>query len=420
MSRAASSSVPIRRAGAWHVPVERCTRAELTRRLSAPLRAVPVSQVIRKRANHWVVPREVGLPWSSTNETVCPKARKLTHRIKLRSYQTAAVAKAVRKGFGVLVAPCGSGKTTMGCALVAHHATAAVVLVHTRDLVDQWTVRVRRELGVTAGQGTGSKARVVIATVQAVSAMSAGRRAAFGRRFGLVVVDEAHHVPAATWGQVMTDLPARHRYGLTATPDRMDGLDPLMLAHLGPVVARTSVRELERSGCVVAPSVRFVLTHRSGTKEHDPVRDALIARLVSAERKGKRRTLVLVRHVSHAEELADALGRKARALVGPRSPTARRQALDAFRSGKVNVLVATSLADEGLDLPELDTVMLATPTASMGRVVQRVGRVMRPNGRMPLVLDLVDDDARTAAFARERLYQRHGWSIEISTPGRSR
>lgn len=352
----------------------------------------------------------------------------------LRPYQTAALGAWHRAVSGVIIAPCGSGKTTMGIGAVQKTGTRTLVLVHTLDLVRQWETRLDEQLvGAKCGRapttpGAAPRERVVIATVQQLARWSWSKLHAWASAFGLVILDEAHHAPAATFSFVLSALPARFRLGLTATPDRADGMRQLMHAHLGEVAAEITTAQLERIGATLAPEIRYVPTNWSpaGDVPADEAlagadgRNRLIANLVRRQVADGRRVLVLVRRVEHAERLARAIGdkaTKAAELVGSMRESDRHKRLTDFRYGKLQVLVATSLADEGLDLPEADTVVFASPSSNPGRVQQRVGRVLRPQkGKRAIVFDLIDsyESARKAARDRDQVYTAAGWRCEVS------
>ncbi len=216
------------------------------------------------------------------------------------------------------------------------------------------------------------------------------------------------HAPASTFQAVLWRLPARWRVGLTATPDREDGLGPLVDLTLGDRLFEIGYRELVDAGYLEAPEVRPIFTNFTfeygSPEDHarclaalamDETRNALIADLVAREAREGRAVLVLsgrVDHCHHLAELVDRRGVVAEALVGPTPRAERRTLLDDFRAGKIDVLIASTLADEGLDIPRLERIVLTYPGRTRGRTTQRLGRLMRPHPgkRQPILFAVVD------------------------------
>ena len=373
------------------------------------------------------------------SKTVFPGAEKLSfvEGVSLRDYQHQAVSRLCDKLEGIVVAPCGAGKTTIGMGAIAALDTPAIVFVHTLDLARQWVDRCKQQLGVDARLVGGGKneakdgqARVVVATIQTLQRWRWDERYAFGRRFGLAIVDEAHHVPATSFAEVLMTMPARYRLGLTATPDRPDGLTEILHWHLGDVLHEVKTEDLVKRGLVMAPRVEWMRTvwkPPAGPKLEwpklvnkmceDDDRTASILDWVSVYVEQGRQVLVLSDRVQHCIDMAEEMSQWASsaALVGKVSKSRRAEILKKADEGEIRVIFATSLADEGLDLPGLDTVVLTTPTKAMGRVQQRIGRIMRPREgkRTPLVVDVVDDHPAFIGLARKRarLYQELGCDI---------
>ena len=225
----------------------------------------------------------------------------------------------------------------------------------------------------------------------------------------------------------MAGLSARVRVGLTATPERPDGLTPILRWHLGPTVARIDPQVLEDNGSVLAPRIqRWVAPEidLEGMESHErdralaehEARNAGICIEARVLVEGGGRVLLLVKLVDHAYTLAALLcaaGVDAAALVGEIKPAERAELVERMRSGTVEVVVATSLADEGLDAPRLDSLIMAAPSGNLGRVEQRIGRVCRPHedGLDPVVVDVVDSFGPYQGYARRRagLYSARGW-----------
>jgi superfamily II DNA or RNA helicase len=357
--------------------------------------------------------------------TVCPEVD-YEFSFELRSYQEQAVMALINRTQGCAVVPCGGGKTVIGTAAIARTGQPALILVHTHDLVEQWSATVKDALGLDAGVVAGGRCelrQITVATVQSLITLDDAARADLGARFGTVILDEAHHAPASVFREVLSWLPGKYRFGLTATPERSDGLTPMLHLCIGPELFRIDHQQLVDAGHLVVPRVVPVSTGATtdaethaaivGNLANDPDRNRLIVELVAREARAGCSVLVLSGRVDHCQRLAKlitAAGTEAAALTSKVAKHKRSGILDRFRDGSLKVVCATSLADEGLDVSRLERLVLATPARAEGRTIQRLGRLMRPHPgkRTPVLYDLVDDIplARRQFAARKRAYRK--------------
>jgi superfamily II DNA or RNA helicase len=345
---------------------------------------------------------------------------------QLRDYQEEAVRALVRATQGTALLPCGAGKTVIGTAAIARCGQPSLVVVHTHDLLAQWAATLKDALGREAGviaDGSCAPGLVTVATVQSLAALNPDARRELLARFGTLVLDECHHAPASTFRDVIAACPAFFRFGLTATPQREDGLTPMLDFTFGPSAFAIDHARLVDAGHLVVPEIVSV---RTGIAPDAGDHGELIAALVRDETRNRRvvdlvmeatnaghATLVLTARVEHAEHLAAALGEygvPVAALTGSTPKAHRAAILEAFRAGELRALCATSLADEGLDVASLSRLVLATPARAEGRTIQRLGRLMRPHpGKgTPVLYDLVDEHplARRQHAARLRAYRK--------------
>jgi len=327
-------------------------------------------------------------------------------RSSLDVEQQAALRHLGGQDLGVLVAPPGAGKTVVACAAIADRGVATLVLVDRQPLLEQWRERLTEHLGLarkeigTLGGGSGRlKGLVDVAMVQSLA-----RRedvAELTAQYGLVVVDECHHVPAVTFERVVRQIGAPSWLGLTATPYRRDGLEGLITMYCGPIrhrmgatpagtavssersliVHETSHADSTREEAGPGPSIQAIFR---GLVEDEARTRQVCADVVAASRAG-RNSLVLSQwkeHVRLIEARLVELGVLSEVLVGDLGRKERRSVtgrLAGVRPGDGVVLVATgSLLGEGFDCPPLDTLFVAFPVAFRGRVVQYTGRVLRP------------------------------------------
>ncbi len=346
---------------------------------------------------------------------------------ELRPYQQRAVADVVKSSFGVLEAGTGSGKTVMALNIIAQRSQPTIIIVHSRELLLQWMERISTFLGIEAGQAGGGRFVIKPVTVAIVNT-ARKRLAELSPFFGQIIVDECHRVPASLFTDVVSGFDAFYMLGLSATAFRReDGMTRLIYTYMGDRVHEVNPQELTETGAVVRPD--FIQRETSFSYGYrgeyaklikalaaDEERNAQIADEIAAMiNKGHGGTVLVVSdRVAHCEVLSHKLeyaGIDTRVLTGRTPPEQRREVVEQVQQGKVGVLLSTlQLIGEGFDCPGLSTLVLATPIKFEGRLMQVVGRVMRPQkDKKALVIDYVDvkipvlrrsASARTAMFAR--------------------
>ncbi len=343
----------------------------------------------------------------------------------LRPYQEAAVVAAEKRSFGVLEAGTGSGKTVMALAIIAARRQPTLIVVHTRELLYQWQERVREFLRLEPGligDGHFEVAPVSIAIVNTARK----RFQELASRFGHLVVDECHRVPATLFTDVVGSFSGHYLLGLSATAFRSDeGLTRLISFYMGDQFHKVDQAELQASGAIVKPSlVRCKTVFRYRYRgDYQPLIAALIKDAARNQqiiddvvRESRRRNsgiqLLVSDRISHCRIFEDGLKRRGVAvalLIGKTSAEQRAAVVADVQSGRVKVLVATlQLIGEGFDCPGLSNLFLTTPITFEGRLLQVLGRIMRPaKGKQAQVFDYVDEAVsvlkRSAAGRRKIL-----------------
>jgi superfamily II DNA or RNA helicase len=331
----------------------------------------------------------------------------------LRPYQEEAVKKATNKSFGVIEAGTGSGKTVMALALLARRRQPTLVVVHTKELLYQWQDRVAQFLGIEAGLVGDGHFELRAVTIAIVN--SARKRVGdLFPHFGQLIVDECHRVPASLFTDVVSAFDCHYLLGLSATAFRSDDeMTKLIYFFMGDRIHRVDRDELMSTGAILAPeiirtSTSFDYGYRGDYQalikalvRHEGRNIQIINDIVKVSKKADCGTILVVSdRVSHCQLFVEQLQKKglqAELLSGQLSAEHRTEVVENVLRGNVQVLVATlQLISEGFDCPGLSTLFLTTPISFEGRLLQVIGRVMRPaKNKRARVFDYVDDNIPT-------------------------
>ena len=325
----------------------------------------------------------------------------------LRSYQQIAVDLVARRSFGVLEAGTGSGKTIMALALIAIRRQPTLIVVHTKELLYQWQDRIREFLGCEAGLIGDGRHQVEPVTVAIVNSA----RKSFTELvplFGHLIVDECHRVPATLFTDVVSNFDCHYLLGLSATAFRNDdGSTKLIYIFMGDRIHKVDQDELKATGAIVKP--RLIRKETGFSYPYRGDYHALIKALTRHEGRNRMiiddiyraaddsgTVLVVSDRVGHCEIFERHLREAgvAVALLTGQTPTEERTAIvEAVQKGEVQVLVATiQLIGEGFDCSGLSSLFLTTPITFEGRLLQVIGRIMRPGkNKEARVFDYLDD-----------------------------
>ncbi|MBW2369586.1 MAG: DEAD/DEAH box helicase family protein [Deltaproteobacteria bacterium] len=376
---------------------------------------------------------EMDQPWKLTDKRRELPAVDFSFSGTLRPFQEIATNAMLAKAFGTLCAPTGSGKTVMALYIIAQRRQPAVIVVHTKELAFQWVNQIGAFLKIPEKQvgiiGAGKQRmgdKITVCLVQSLYKQAE----TVSKGCGFIIVDECHRTPSRTFTEALTAFDAKYMLGLSATPWRRDRLSKLIFWHLGDVHHEIEKSILVESGDVLSAEV--IVRNTDFKPFHDPTkeyskmlteltandaRNRLIAEDVAKEAASSKGVCLVLTDRKHHGETLNALLKykhkiKSALLTGDLSTQQRKAVLDDLNKGAVKVLVATGqLVGEGFDSKHLTTLFLATPIRFSGRVLQYLGRVLRPapNKEKARVFDYVDVQVPVlvkAAQERRRVYDR--------------
>ncbi|MDL4820470.1 DNA repair helicase XPB [Actinomadura opuntiae] len=358
---------------------------------------------------------------------------------ELRSYQRDAADAFWHGGSGVVVLPCGAGKTIVGAAAMARAAATTLILVTNTVSAHQWKQELIRRTSLTEdeiGEYTGTKKEIRPVTIATYQIMTTRRKGAYAhlelfdaRDWGLVVYDEVHLLPAPIF-RMTADLQARRRLGLTATLVREDDREGDVFSLIGPKRYDAPWKDMETQGWI-APAdcveVRVTLTDSErlayATAEPDEryrfcattdTKTKLIQALVDRHRGEQ--TLVIGQYIDQLDELGALLD--APVIKGETRVRERERLFDAFRSGELNVLVVSKVANFSIDLPEATVaVQVSGAYGSRQEEAQRLGRLLRPkaSGKGARFYAVVARDTLDQDYAahRQRFLAEQGYAYRI-------
>lgn len=351
---------------------------------------------------------------------------------ELTSDQTNACNEMIKFESGILSATTGFGKTVVAAKLIAELKQPTLVLVHTKELLIQWKARLEQfllidskalkkgnrkssSIGLLGGGRNSLKFQIDIALMQSMFEKDKSVKEVV-QKYGVIIVDECHHVPADSFTKILRNISAKYVYGLTATPIRKDEHHPIMFMFCGPIRYRTdALVEANKRALQHTVIPRFSRTrmpvekamaewHISEIYERicqNEARNQLIVSDILKSTQQGRNPLVLSERVSHIDLLEKMLKDEDKNLVvlkliGSLTTRERRESLQTLRSitsGQRFVLLATGrLIGEGFDEARLDTLFLAYPIAWKGTVAQYAGRLHRKySGKTEVIIyDYVD------------------------------
>lgn len=313
----------------------------------------------------------------------------------LRSEQEEAINKIVKFDSCICVAPPGFGKTLIGAKMVEIHQTSTLVVVNKNMLLNQWIERFseyfnmpKKEIGFLGKSKNKLNGTLDVATMQSLK-----NTPELIHNYSFVIVDECHHIPAVTFEQIIKAFKGKYLLGLSATPNRKDGLEPILYQQLGQVAYEFKAKKSYTNQVKIVPTDFESNADNYATLINEVCVDGKRNRQIVQEiiKNQNRAILVLtdrLEHISELEKLLELENIEYLSVHGNLNKKEQTQNMQQVEHAKL-ILATTSFFGEGIDFPHLNTIIFATPISYYGRLIQYLGRIGR-NGQDCLAIDFLD------------------------------
>ncbi|WP_372635712.1 DEAD/DEAH box helicase family protein [Fodinibius sp.] len=377
--------------------------------------------LIGEKEKHVIIPRgflpnliayckERGIPYHIDDQR--QKRSPVTYQssIKLYPHQKKALEPTSKKDFGVIVAPPGSGKTIMGLELIARKKQPALIIVHRKQLFDQWIERVEsflsipeKEIGKFSGSHKKQGKDITVGMVQTLK--QHGESDKILESFGTIIVDECHHIPAKTFRETITRFSSYYLYGLTATPMRKNNDEDLIYVFIGNIISEITADFLDddksatiqiniRETGLQAPFDYRIDDYETLSRilVHDTARNQLILDDLIKVIDQKKTVLLLTERKSHIEVLNLYLKDRFETITlsGDDSKGGQQSKMKQIQAGHFQIVLSTGqFFGEGVDVDRFDCLFLVYPFAFKGKLIQYIGRITRSN-QIPIIYDYRD------------------------------
>ncbi len=350
--------------------------------------------------------------------------------LNLRSHQKAAIEASARKEFGVITAPPGSGKTVIGLKIIAEKKQPALIIVHRKQLLEQWIERIQAFLGIPKeeigriGQGKARSGKAItVAMIQSLGKyIDKEETQEFAQSFGTIIIDECHHIPAETFRKTISKFTPYYQYGLTSTPFRKGNDGKIIFIHLGEIIAEIKAQEIEKykRARIIIRNTSLDMPFNPKTDQfeilskvlvHDSARNRLILNDVTTELNKGNKVVIITERKEHIGTLYQFLKQSFETvtLSGEDSENSRKTKWKILNDGNFQALITTGqFFGEGTDLQNVSRLFLVYPFSFKGKLIQYIGRVQRSEIN-PVIYDYRDYkiDYLNRLFLKRNTYYRH-------------
>lgn len=354
--------------------------------------------------------RSENIPFKIIDKRQKRKSVSITSGIKLLDHQEEALNKTREKDFGVIVSPPGTGKTIIGLELIAEKRQPSLIIVHRQQLLDQWVDRIqnflgipKNEIGLIGNQKNSIGKIITVAMIQSLARMD--DLSALSNAFGLIIIDECHHIPAKSFREAIVQLNTYYLYGLTATPKRKNNDEKLIYVYIGNIL-----HEVKQNDYLASKNIKTEINIRetelfapfdynidkyetiSRILIHDTRRNTMILEDIEKNANRFKTILMLSERKSHVDILNLYLKEKFETITihGDDLGSARKSKIEQIKLGHFKIVISTGqYFGEGIDVNNLDCLFIVYPFAFEGKLIQYIGRIQRSENR-PVIFDYRD------------------------------
>jgi superfamily II DNA or RNA helicase len=349
--------------------------------------------------------------------------------IELRPEQEKAIEKTIDKDFGVIVSPPGSGKTIIGLELIAQKRQPALIIVHRKQLFDQWLDRIqsflkipKKNIGQIGSQKFKVGKEITVAMIQSLSRNE--KVDEISGNFGTIIVDECHHIPAKSFREAVVNFNSYYLYGLTATPNRKNNDEKLIYVYIGNILyyadqieqirqKRTRIEVNIKETNLFAPFDYKIDKYETISRIliHDTHRNSLIIDDIKNNSERFKTFLILTERKAHVDILNLYLKDRYETITihGEDSESSRKSKIEQLKQGHYKIIISTGqYFGEGIDLNNLECLIIAYPFAFEGKLIQYIGRIQH-SGNPPVIFDYRDskiDYFEKMFMQRNRYYRK--------------
>ena len=331
-------------------------------------------------------------------------------QIKLTENQKEALQTARSKDFGVIVSPPGSGKTLIGLEIIAEKQQPALIIVHRKQLFDQWIERIqsflkipKNDIGKIGNQKNKIGKKITVAMIQSLSRINDYSN--LSDTFGTIIIDECHHIPAKSFRETIINFNSFYLYGLTATPKRKNNDEKLIFVYIGNIIHELKQKEL-LSKKRIKPEINIKKTdlyvpfdYKTDKYEiisqvliYDSQRNKIIVDDIKKNAARFKTILILTERKAHVDILYLYLKESFETITihGDDSEAVRRSKIEQIKQGHYKIVISTGqFFGEGIDINNLECLFIVYPFSFEGKLIQYIGRIQRAENP-PVIYDYHD------------------------------